>query len=395
MLIEPLGDGGIAHYTLNLANAVAKKSCNVFLFTSSSFEKCSTPSTISVYPNMFRLATFLTNLFPFLTRETGISHLFRRLIKLFEYPFNTIEALLIAKKNKINIIHFQSVNEVEILMILAARLIGLKVVYTVHNVNPRHGKIKFYHLFLYRIMYGFSNHLIIHSQSGKDELGKLFSVPPNKVAVIPHGDYKFFLPKQMVQKNEAKASLGISELCKTILFFGAIRPNKGLDNILLALPHIKSQHSNIKLLIVGELCESYKRYKAIIDRNDLVNEVYEKLSYIPNNDIALYFTAADVVVLPYNEITQSGVLQIAYAFGKPVVAFAIGGFKESIVNGSNGYLVPPHDINLLSAKISTILSDDKKMEQMGKFSRHLSDTHYSWTSIADQTIKVYSQCVLN
>ena len=139
------------------------------------------------------------------------------------------------------------------------------------------------------------------------------------------------------------------------------------------------------------MCENYTRYQAIIKNNNLTNEVYEKLSYIPNSEVALYFSAADVVVLPYNEITQSGVLQIAYAFSKPVVAFAIGGFKESIVDDGNGYLVPPKDINLLSLKISTILSDADKMSEMGKLSRHLSDTLYSWISIATKTITIYKQ----
>ena len=94
--------------------------------------------------------------------------------------------------------------------------------------------------------------------------------------------------------EEAKAALGISKTCKTILFFGAIRPNKGLDNLLRALPQIRRDVPDIKLLIVGEPCENYKRYSLIIEREDIRKHVFEKLDYIPNNEVNLYFYASDV-----------------------------------------------------------------------------------------------------
>ncbi len=129
---------------------------------------------------------------------------------------------------------------------------------------------------------------------------------------------------------QAKEALGIPINMKTVLFFGAIRPNKGLDNLLLSLPRVKKSIPNIKLLIVGEPCENYKKYAEMIQRENIEENVFEQLNYVPNHAVSQYFFASDLVVLPYNEITQSGVLQIAYAFGKPVVATAIGGFNEAV-----------------------------------------------------------------
>ena len=169
------------------------------------------------------------------------------------------------------------------------------------------------------------------------------------------------MPERSLTKNQAKAVLGISKTFKTILFFGAIRPNKGLDNLLYALPKIKAHIPDIKLLIAGEPCEDYRRYKIIIEKEGIQDKIFEKLEYITHYEVALYFSASDVVALPYNEVTQSGVLQIAYAFGKPVVASSIGGFNETIENGKNGYLVSPHNITALADKIREILLDEVKI----------------------------------
>jgi glycosyltransferase involved in cell wall biosynthesis len=338
---------------------------------------------------MFLLAHCLIKILPFFDRETGFESFLRRLTKLIEYPFTTLAAILIARREKADIVHMQSVNETELLMIMALRITGFKVVFTIHNVMPRHGSLRCYHSIIYRLMYIMCNHIIIHSQSGKNDIVNLFGIMPGKISVIPHGDYKFFLPDVIVNKAEAKASVELPGTCRTILFFGAIRSNKGLDTMLFALANIKKDLPDVRLMIVGELCEDYNRYKNIIENQNIQNEVLEVLEYIPNEQVGNYFSASDIVVLPYHAVTQSGVLQIAYAFRKPVVATEVGGFNEAVENGKNGYLVPPGNVKALSEKIVDILTDEKKMERMGHYSRWLCDSKYSWDSIARRTIDMY------
>ena len=106
-------------------------------------------------------------------------------------------------------------------------------------------------------------------------------------------------------------------------------------------------------LLKGLLPHMMTVIPSIINERNIGNQVVEKLEYIDNNEIATYFFAADVVVLPYNEVTQSGVLQIAYAFGKPVVATCLGGFKEAVENGKNGFLVPPNNAKMLAEEKRT------------------------------------------
>jgi glycosyltransferase involved in cell wall biosynthesis len=390
MMIEPLGDGGITHYTFNLASALVKQGADVILFTNRNYEFSGEVSCFKVYSRMFSIAHLLIKVFPSVDKETGFQSHLRRIIKLVEYPINTIEALMIAKREKRDVVHFQSVNETELFMVLLFVILGFKVFFTVHNVMPRHGRLRGYQAVLYRVMYKLCDHMIIHTHEGKGEIRSLFDVEPQKISVIPHGDYKFFVPEESLTKEESKESLGIGNDCRTILFFGAIRPNKGLDTILRAYPLIRRTLPGVTLMIVGEPCEDYGRYRRIMAKEGIQGGVLEELEYVRNEEIAVYFNAADVVVLPYYEVTGSGVLQVAYAFGKAVVATALAGFSEVVEEGRNGFLVPPGDREVLAMKIVEILRDQEKIENMGKYSRFLCDTKYSWDSIADRTLGLYT-----
>ena len=249
--------------------------------------------------------------------------------------------------------------------------------------------MKNYQRIVISIMYKMCNKIIIHSHEGKDRLVEIYNIDPEKVVVMAHGDYKFFLPEKLLKKKEAKKKIGVPINSKTILFFGAIRRNKGLDDLLMALVKIKYKIPKSLLLIVGEPCEDYSKYSKIIDQYNLRDMIFERLTYIPNKDVADYFFASDVVVLPYKEITQSGVLQIAYAFEKPVVATDIGGFSEAIENGRNGFLVNAGDHETFAEKTIEILSDEQKMTAMGRHSGYLSNNKYSWNTIAKKTNEVY------
>jgi D-inositol-3-phosphate glycosyltransferase len=394
MMIEPLGDGGIAHYAYNLINALFKKGEDVQLVTAKEYEfDFEKPDSFKVSNIMFRTASILSKRISWFNRETKLPSIVRRIIKMFEYPVNIAEIISAAIIRKIDIVHFQSVNLIEIIAVIAFRMVNRKVVFTIHNVMPRHQKLCFYHKFLYRIMYYLCHEIIIHSEKGREEIVDLYGVCIQKISVIPHGDYKFFLPEKQLSAEEAKSILGLGIENRTILFFGAIRENKGLKSILLAIPYIKEQIPDVRLMIVGEPIDNYNFYKTVIDETHIRNEVFEKLDYVPNEDVALYFSAGDLIVLPYHEITQSGILQIAYAFGKPVVATDLGGFREAVENGQNGYLVPLNNIQLLAERCIEILADKEKKIRMGAYSRFLSDTRFSWDSIADKTIEVYRKCV--
>jgi glycosyltransferase involved in cell wall biosynthesis len=390
---EPLGDGGIAHYTYNLMNALYKKGADLCLVTNRRDELRNNRPGYPVFDVMFTMVGRLLAQFPALDGETPPYTVIRRILKLIEYPFDLLRVALILKRRGTQLMHIQTVNWIDILCILMLRVLNIPVVYTVHNINPLHGGMKWYHRFLFRLSYDICAHLIIHTRSGKVELSQLFGIPPDKISIIPHGDYKFFLTDEAPESDEAKLALGISPDAPTLLFFGAVRANKGLDLALEALVLARERSANVVLIVAGELCEDYATYRDVIDRNDLFRNVSEHFRYIPNEEVCRFFSAADVVVLPYREITQSGVLQVAYAFSKPVVAFALDGFKESVEHENNGLLAPPGDCQTFAKHIGTLISDTEKRKSFGIRSKILADRNYSWSEIADKTVRVYASCL--
>ena len=386
LFIETLGDGGIAHYTYNLIKSLRKRDVNTTLITTDTYEIRDTE--IKTYGLFYKLAFSIISNFPIISKETVFPTVIRRVLKLLEFPFNMIQTMMIAKKERFDIIHFQTIHLIELLLVALFKFYGFRVVYTIHNVMPGHKKLSSIQKKLYAALYHFCDFFIIHSEISKNEVIALYSINPKKVYVIPHGDYRFFVPHVFVSKKVAKKRLGIISERKVILFFGAIRSNKGLHDLIAAIPIVKKAVQNIMLMIVGEAVHNYKRYKDQIGELRIQNCIYEELKYISNDRVSDYFFATDLVVLPYHEISQSGVLQVAYAFGKPVIATRVGGFQEIIDEGKNGYLVPPQKPSVLAEKIIELLTDNGKIEQMGKHSLMLSKK-YSWKSIADQTETLY------
>lgn len=391
MLIEPLGDGGISHYTFNLANALAREKMTISLFTAVNYEFPPSACLFSLHRAMFPLTHRLVRRFPSLATEYGVKNYVRKAMKLLEYPLGVAEALSYARRNRIDIVHIQTIHDVELLMILAFRVSGWKICLTIHNVRPRHSEPVFLQRLIYRWMCSLCHRVIIHSRKAMEEAIALYRVPKEKITVLPHGNYAFFVKESTKRTaREAKEALGIPHRNKAVLFFGAIRPNKGLDVLLRAMSKITERMPNITLLIIGEPCEDYRRYRSLIEALALRGHIIEKLGYVPNDDIPIYFEAADLVALPYKEVTQSGVLQLAYAFSKPVVATRTGGFEETVESGKNGYLVPSNDVTALASAIEAILSDDGRRESMGRQSRLLCETEYSWDAIARKTRALYA-----
>jgi glycosyltransferase involved in cell wall biosynthesis len=151
-------------------------------------------------------------------------------------------------------------------------------------------------------------------------------------------------------RDEARARLGLGQDEPVLLFFGFVRRYKGLRNLIRALAAVREQLP-ARLLVVGEFWEDERPYRDLVRQLDLEGAVEFHNTYVPNEEMAVYFSAADAVVLPYLEATQSGVAQIALGFEKPVIATSVGGMAETIADGQTGLIVPPGDNAALSAAI--------------------------------------------
>jgi len=209
----------------------------------------------------------------------------------------------------------------------------------------------------------------------------LRSIEKDKPAkLVAHPLYDNFGEK--VSKQEAREKLGISLDEKVILFFGFIRKYKGLDLLFDAMADERIKTSGIKLLVAGEFYEDEKGYEEQIDRLNIRSQLIMRTHFIPDREVLYYFCAADLVVQPYKNATQSGVTPLAYHFEKPMVVTNVGGLPAMVPDHKAGLVAEPQPEAIASA----ILEFYALGEEF--FIPHLRSEKQklSWSKLAD-TIK--------
>lgn len=184
---------------------------------------------------------------------------------------------------------------------------------------------------------------------------------------------------------------GIAEDLPVILFFGNLTPSKGLPDLLKAFSQVYAKEPAARLMIVG-------RPSKFIDMNELMRLVSDlgisdatifDARYIMMEEVAPLMEMATVVIYPYLNSTQSGALQVAYTFGRPVIATKVGGLPEAVEDGKSGLLVSASAPDELAEAILKLIKDPGLAVQMGEYAKHLSDTKFSWDSIALKMLAVY------
>lgn len=228
-------------------------------------------------------------------------------------------------------------------------------------------------------------HFIVHA---KEEEAELKQIMPNPdCQVTPHPSYNAFCFEHMT-KAQARKRLGLDFNEKVLLFFGFVRPYKGLKHLLNAMPKIKECLGNVKLLIVGEFGSAEDKggyvdqIKGLAASNsDLEDSISIYDGYTPDREVEKYFAACDMVVLPYESATQSGIVQIAYGFERPVVVTNVGGLPDVVSDGRTGYVVPPQNAEALAEAIVRYFAEDKVAE----FSENIAAEAYrfSWERMGE------------
>ncbi|MFQ5822483.1 MAG: glycosyltransferase [bacterium] len=192
---------------------------------------------------------------------------------------------------------------------------------------------------------------LVHSNEDLRNLKEI--IPKARVEHAFHPSYDEF-PKSGLGKKSAKRLLGLNG--KVLLFFGFIRPYKGLDYLLDALPRILSEIS-VTLLIVGEFWGDKERYLRKIQKMGLNNAVRVIDTYVPNEELERYFVASDLLVLPYTKATGSGIVQLAFGFDLPVLVTSVGALPEVVKEGETGFIVPSKNSEALADKVIKFFSN--------------------------------------
>jgi D-inositol-3-phosphate glycosyltransferase len=246
-----------------------------------------------------------------------------------------------------------------------------------------------------KAQYRLADHIFVHTEKMKSELSGEFGIHETAITVIPFG-INNSVPNTSLTPQQAKRRLGISDGEKTILFFGRIGPYKGLESLVAAFQQITKKSTDYRLIIAGKPKKGAEEYLEgilkMICCDGSRERVIIKIEYIPDQETELYFKAADVLALPYAQIYQSGVLFLAYGFGLPVIATAVGSFDIDIVDGQTGFLCKPGDSADLARATEVYFASDlyKQLDRRRQDIRDHGNERHSWDSVAELTRNIYA-----
>lgn len=258
-----------------------------------------------------------------------------------------------------------------------------KICLIVHNTLPHEpfpGDLE-----MTRSVFKMAHRLILH---GKSEVQQAIDMklPSDNIITAFHPIFDQFTGTFESQES-IRQHLGLRK--KVLLFFGFIRPYKGLEHLIEAFSALASRYPDVSLLIVGEHFMREKQEAAAqvkllshLSPDDPVRAQIVWIDrYIPNEEVGRYFLAADVLIVPYLSVTQSGPLQVAYAFDKPVIASNLPAFQECVEVGQSGYLFLTGSVSDLSKKIELFLNKPVSAEQVRRFRQK-----FSWESYVDRML---------
>ena len=249
--------------------------------------------------------------------------------------------------------------------------------------------------FTLKCQYDLTNHMFVHTSKMKEELASDFGVRAEKVTIIPYG-VNNVLPYTGLATEDARKRLGLGSSEKVLLNFGAIKTYKGLEYLVEAFQQIASR-GNYRLIVAGERKKGHEEYWDSIQRkiesHPSRDRVLQKIEFIPDAETEIYFKAADVAILPYTDIFQSGILFVAYNYGTPVIATDVGSFAEDIVSGRTGFVCRPRNADDLARTIESYFETDlfRELEHRRQEIRDFVISGHSWDTVAALTKSVYAE----
>ena len=254
------------------------------------------------------------------------------------------------------------------------RLINSRIIINCNNVFP-HEKMYLGNSFSKKF-FKYADHFVVMANSVKKDL---LSISPNASCIeSKHPIYDVF--GQSIDKEDAKNLLWIKSK-RVILFFGLIREYKGLDLLIEATHILKNKLNNFKIIVAGECYGDKKKYLDLTKKLNVEDLFIFNFDFIKNEDVSKYFSAADVVVLPYRSATQSGIAPIAYHFNRPVISTDVGGLSESIHHKKSGLLCKPDSLSISNSIIDFYNSN----YDYGSYIEEYKKT-FSWKAFADKII---------
>lgn len=365
-IIDPIGvKAGMDSYDCNLLASLARMDIDGLLYSN------------------FLWNEFPEKSFPFFSESIGHS-----LSGIFLLPLKYLKIIRHAKLKSCGsiIIHVFHFNRMDEWVLEKIKIHGMKTIVIVHDVESFISVTN--SIRLKRVCEKLADVLVVHNNYVSEELSKRISKEAaERIHVIPHGDF-LNLASGSLSKEQARKKLGLNPEKKIGLFFGMIKETKGLDTLLHAWKNVAP---DVSLIIAGRLRNiSFRKYQEIIDLEPASQNIHLMLRQIKNEERNLLFRAADLVVLPYRRIYQSGVLLLSMSYGVPVIVTRLKAFEEVLRHEHNALFVDVEDPDQLSEAISALLNDTELQERLSSNALKTIHTNHNWTDIAMKFSKFIS-----
>lgn len=358
---------GISYYTLHLVNALALP-YNV----SAILMRRLLPATL--YPGSKRVGANLTQL----QYDTSV-HVFDG-VDWYWIP-SIIRSLAFLVRERPDVVVFQwwsgTVLHSYLILALAARLLHARIVIEFHEIldtgEAKIPLVRAYVQLLVPLLTRLAHSFVVHSDYDRDLLRKYYPIEQRPIALIPHGPYHY---SQSSDTTQAYRTIPAS--CCNLLFFGVIRPFKGVEDLISAFNSLPSDEvAHYWLTIVGETWEGWTIPAELIARSPYRDRITFVNRYVSDQEAAQFFATADAVVLPYHRSSMSGPLHMAMSCGLPVVVTHVGGLVEAVADYDGAMLVPPTDVIALK----------HALREIAKMTGRRYDNPHSW----NHTVAGYHQ----
>jgi glycosyltransferase involved in cell wall biosynthesis len=377
ILFSPFG--GLAHYVAHLARPLSKF-CQLQFVT---------------YRKWYPTGEIVKSLTDFLLKKTV-----KRAYFLIEHdnPSSLEDLVGLIRKNKSDLVNIQFGTSARAVFPYYVKLLNqlknlkIPVVLTCHDVLPHIPEPD--DLKNLSQIYSKADHFIVGNEQELEKLKKTFEIPKTKISLVKHGVYNLFDQKRYSEK-QAKNRLKLSGK-KVILFFGWLRRYKGLSDLIKAMPDVLKQIPNAFLYISAQPAWEAEKDKVLylneIKKLGLSKNVRTHFNYLPTEKVELLFKAADLVALPYTTVSQSGILNLAFAFKKPVIISNL--FEEAkTVDKKMGLVVPPKSPKILAKAIIEILKDPQKAKKYGQRGFQYGQKELSFKKVAQKTYSAYQKAI--
>ncbi len=318
-------------------------------------------------------------------KSNGSRSAYRQLV---EHTRNVWGLIRVIQEFKPEVVHLQpGLGRLDFLYVKLIKFLGARVAYTAYT--PYDASWPHWIDVLHRLLYRAVDLIVVHSSNSFPRLTDYYRIEKSKILELPLPSQFPFAQDRMLPREVAKASLGLPAGAHVMLFFGFIAPRKRLDVLIDAHAKLCNEHPDVYLIIAGEPPNDFTTYQDRIVEHGLSGRIILDLRYVPFDRMCVYFSAADVVVLPYQGSYSSGVLQWAYAFGRPVVVTDVGDLREAVTADGTGLIAGEGDREGLARAILALLMDQNLARTMGDRALQVSRTKYSWDVVSGRLEAAY------